>query len=191
MKQDSLNHFRSRCRQTLLPSLLLSILSASVTLAQRPRTDAPSTERLRAHISHLSSNKLEGRRTGTSGARLAAEYIANEFARYGLMRSVGVDRPGMSILEADSPRRYMQEFPYVATPELGKGNTLSVRSRPDGVPLDLRLGEDWMPLGFSSNQQINNLPAVFVRYGIAATDLQRDDYAGVDVKNRSEERRVG
>src|SRR5688572_16591094 len=125
MKQEPLNHFRSPYRQTVLPPLLLIILSVSVALAQRPRTDTPSTEQLRAHISHLASDKLEGRRTGTSGARQAAEYIANEFARYGLNRSVGVDRPGMSILEADSPRRYMQEFPYVATPALGKANALS------------------------------------------------------------------
>ena len=40
-----------------------------------------SAERLRAHVTYLASDKLEGRRTGTPGARLAAEYIVREFAR--------------------------------------------------------------------------------------------------------------
>src|SRR2546428_14169801 len=101
--------------------ILLTTLSA-VALAQQPQT--PSVDRLREIISYLASDKLERRRTGSSGANLAAEYIAREFARYGMRRSVGVDLPGMSRLEADSPRRYMQEFPYVAGVELGKHNAM-------------------------------------------------------------------
>src|SRR5258708_25901174 len=86
------------------------------------QTLTPSVENLREHITYLASDKLEGRRTGSAGANLAAEYIARQFSRYGLRRSNGVDLPGMSILEADSPKRYMQEFPYVAGIELGQGN---------------------------------------------------------------------
>src|SRR3989454_12530099 len=107
---------------------LTIILALSVAaIAQQPApTNVPSVERLRAHIEYLASDKLEGRRTGSPGANLAAEYIAREFSRYGLRRSIGRDLPGMSILEADSPRRYMQEFSYVAGVELGKNNLLSV-----------------------------------------------------------------
>src|SRR2546422_8053428 len=103
---------------------LTIILALSVAaIAQQPApTNVPSVERLRAHIEYLASDKLEGRRTGSPGANLAAEYIAREFARYGLRRSIGYDTQGMSILEADSPHRYMQEFPYVAGVELGKPN---------------------------------------------------------------------
>jgi len=167
--------------------LLIVILALNVTLAQQPApTNAPSLERLRAHIEFLASDKLEGRRTGSPGANIAAEYIAREFSRYGLRRSIGRDLAGMSILEADSPRRYMQEFPYVAGVELGKGNELTFRliANPESkaVPLKtdasfaMKAGEDWMPLGFSTNGQIKNAPAVLVGYGITAADLKYDDY---------------
>ncbi|HEV7842570.1 MAG TPA: M28 family peptidase, partial [Pyrinomonadaceae bacterium] len=128
-------------------------------------------ERLRAHISYLASDKLEGRRTGSAGANMAAEYVAREFSRYGLRRSIGRDLPGMSILEADSPRRYMQEFPFVAGVELGKNNSMTFTS------LDLRIGEDWMPLGLSASARVENAPVVFVGYGITAANQNYDDYS--------------
>src|SRR5712691_9712627 len=119
-------------------------------LAQQPAPqNTPSVERLRAHITYLASDKLEGRRTGSAGANLAAEYIAREFSRYGLRRSIGYDTQGMSILEADSPHRYLQKFPYLAGVALGKQNVLSIQG-PNGPSIDLRVGEDWMPMGFSS-----------------------------------------
>src|SRR5206468_5876536 len=99
------------------------LLALSAVAQQQRAVDAvPSVERLRAHVTYLASDKLEGRRTGSEGANLAAEYIAREFSRYGLRRSIGGDLPGMSILEADSPHRYMQEFGYVAGVELAKNN---------------------------------------------------------------------
>ncbi|MCA1593550.1 MAG: M20/M25/M40 family metallo-hydrolase [Acidobacteria bacterium] len=170
--------------------LLLALVLASNTFAQQKSADAsaPDAERLRAHIAYLASDKLEGRRTGSGGANLAAEYIAREFARYGLRRSVGVDLPGMSRFEADSPRRYMQEFPYVAAVELGKGNAMALTSnaRPDmdTETLILRVGEDWMPLGFSANGRAESLPVAFAGYGIAASELNYDDYKSADVKDR-------
>jgi aminopeptidase YwaD len=179
------------------------ILAISITAAAQQRhadEAAPSVERLRAHISYLASDKLEGRRTGSPGADAAAEYIAREFSRYGLRRSIGRDLPGMSILEADSPHRYMQEFPFVAGVELGKNNSMLLTPRAQAAAtqtaspaaqtgaraasLDLRLGEDWMPLGFSSNVNLTNAPATFVGYGIKADEVAYDDYAGIQIKDR-------
>jgi hypothetical protein len=155
---------------------------------QRSDDTAPSVLRLRAHVQHLASDKLEGRRTGDEGARLAAEYIAGEFSRYGLKRSIGRDLPGMSRLEADSPRRYMQEFPFIAGVELGKNNTMLFTPggsiEPRGKSLDLRIGEDWMPLGFSSNARLEFQEAIFVGYGIKADELNHDDYNNVPVRDR-------
>ncbi|MEP6740988.1 MAG: M20/M25/M40 family metallo-hydrolase [bacterium] len=132
-------------------------------------------------------DKLEGRRTGSEGANLAAEYIAKEFSRYGLQRSIGYDTQGMSILEADSPNRYLQKFPYVAGVELGKRNELTVKllanpnSKNEPLKADVfftpRLSEDWLPLGLSAPGKIVNVPAVLVGYGITASELKYDDYA--------------
>jgi hypothetical protein len=187
--------------------LSLSLILASVfsAIAQQSVNDfALGVERLRAHISYLASDKLEGRRTGSAGANMAAEYVAREFARYGLRRSIGRDLPGMSILEADSPHRYMQEFPFVAGVELGRNNsmlftprslatnaatkavpgeTATVQSSARAASLDLRPGEDWMPLGFSASASLPSTPAVFVGYGIKTDELSYNDYAGAEVKN--------
>ena len=166
-------------RISLLVALVVAISIAAGGQQTQPQF-APRVERLRAHIEYLASDKLEGRRTGSPGANLAAEYIAREFSRYGLRRSIGRDLPGMSILEADSPRRYMQEFPYVAGVELGKANELSFSLANNASASKLSVGDDWMPLGISSNGRIENTSAVFVGYGITAADLRYDDYANAN-----------
>ncbi len=164
--------------------LLISALVASALAQQPSPASAPSVERLRGDVEYLASDKLTGRRTGSDGANLAAEYIAREFARIGLRRSIGYDTAGMSILEADSPNRYLQKFPYVAGVELGKRNLLSIRMKEKQAPVAFRAVEDWMPLGFSAAGNRKGLAATFVGYGITAADLKHDDYAKANVKDR-------
>jgi len=156
---------------------LIAAIFIAVGGQQIQPQNAPSVERLRAHIEFLASDKLEGRRTGSPGANLAAEYIAREFSRYGLRRSIGRDLPGMSILEADSPKRYLQEFPYIAGVELGKGNELSFAQEKDSSMTRLRVAEDWMPLGLSVNTKIERAEYIFVGYGITATELKYNSYS--------------
>jgi len=153
-------------------------------LAQQPEPkSAPSVERLREHVEYLASDKLEGRRTSSAGAKLAAEYIAREFSRYGLRRSIGYDTAGMSILEADSPRRYLQQFPYVASLSLGRDNLFYVNpGRADDIA-QFRVEEDWMPLGFSSGGHIQKAEYRFVGYGITAAEQKYDSYAGINMTN--------
>jgi aminopeptidase YwaD len=176
--------------RNLLRLSLLLLIALSVVAQQNPSGSeiAPSAERLREHVTYLASDKLEGRRTGSAGARLAAEYIVREFARYRL-------RPGGT--ERDGERLYMQQFPFVAGVELGRNNamrltrtnllTAAPNQSPSNTqkdqPFDLSLGEDWMPLGFSGNGRLTSAPATFVGYGITARDLNYDDYAGY-VKGR-------
>lgn len=178
----------------LLTCLGIAIFAIATVAQQRTATNVPNVKRLRAHIEYLASDKLEGRRTGAPGANLAAEYIAREFSRYGLRRSIGYDTAGMSILEADSPNRYLQKFPYVAGVELGKSNELTFRlvANPTSkaVPLkadasfSLRLGEDWSPLGLSAQGRIENMPAVLVGYGLTVGELKYDDYAGAKANGK-------
>src|SRR5215211_8883500 len=93
----------------LLALLLLAPSALAQSAAQPP---APDVERLRAHVTYLASEKLEGRRTGTSGAQEAARYVAREFMRVGV-------RPGAHVAcDELNESCYMQEFPYVAGVEL-------------------------------------------------------------------------
>ncbi|HEV3151368.1 MAG TPA: peptidase M28, partial [Acidobacteriaceae bacterium] len=41
-------------------------------------------ERIRASVKYLADDKLEGRGPGTEGDRLAAKYLSEQFASYGL-----------------------------------------------------------------------------------------------------------
>ena len=45
---------------------------------------AVDPERIRSHVRFLASDLLEGRGTGQRGGDIAAEYIATQFALYGL-----------------------------------------------------------------------------------------------------------
>ena len=54
----------------VLLSLTLAIAFSNAALAQQSATNvAPSAERLRSHVTFLASDKLEGRRTGTTAPR--------------------------------------------------------------------------------------------------------------------------
>src|SRR5215207_8299535 len=163
----------------LLLALLLLSPSALAQSAAKPAA-APDVERLRAHVTYLASEKLEGRRTGTGGAQEAARYVAREFMRLGL-RPAG-NTPTDDLTEAS----YFQEFPYVAGVELGKGNALTATRRADAGPpmaIDFRAGEDWMPLGFGSNGKVE-APVVFVGYGITAAEQNHDDYRGAGASGK-------
>lgn len=175
--------YKSLRRSSLVVALIVA-LSLATLGQQRATHSAPSIERLRAHIEYLASDKLGGRRTGSPGSKLAAEYIAHEFSRYGLRRSIGYDTAGMSILEADSPNRYLQEFPYVAGVELGNNNLFFVNPGKADDIAQFMVGEDWMPLGFSSNGSIKAAEMVFAGYGISSAELKYDDYAASPAKDR-------
>ena len=156
-------------------ALGLALVLSTSALAQQQANSAnePSAQKLQQHISYLASDVLNGRRTGTQGANDAASYIAGEFARLGLRPTV--EKAGIS--KRGSLAKYLQFFPYVAGVELGTGNVLAVLNQ------NPRAGQDWMPLGFSSNAKVQGELA-FVGFGITASELNHDDYAGDIAKNR-------
>jgi len=166
-------------RRFLNVALVLSLTLSVTVFAQKPST--PVIDRLRHKVIYLASDRLDGRRTGTQGANDAAHFIAGEFTLLGL-------RPGIQTAKAGRPRgearaRYLQPFPYTADVALGKNNQFHVHGHPvDGV--DLRVGEEWMPLGFSSNASTASATAIFAGYGISSSGLKYDDYAVSNTKDR-------
>ncbi len=163
-------------------SLILLAALSLAALAQQPSTSTPSINRLQQIIAYLASDALEGRRTGTPGANDAAHYIAGEFSLLGL-------RPGMQMAGPARTRgevraRYLQPFPYVASVDLGKDNLFFVNPGRADDTAQFLVGEDWMPLGFSSNGSIKAAEMVFAGYGISSAELKYDDYAVSNVKDR-------
>src|SRR2546421_1233973 len=169
-------------RRLLNAALILSLASSIAVFAQQPSASVPSVNRLQQIIAYLASDALDGRRTGTPGANDAAHYIAGEFSLLGL-------RPGMQMTGAARTRgeiraRYLQPFPYVAGVELGKTNQFSLYPVNQDETAQFRVGEDWMPLGLSSNAEIKNAEVQFAGYGISSAELKYDDYAISHVKDR-------
>ena len=162
--------------------LLLALLLSAAAFAQQPSSSTPSVDRLRQVISYLASDALEGRRTGTPGANDAAHYIAGEFNRYGLRPGMQIARPART--RGENQARYLQPFPFVASVGLGNKNLLFVNPGRADDMAQFKVGEDWMPLGFSTNASIKNAEMVFAGYGISSADLKYDDYAVSNAKGR-------
>jgi hypothetical protein len=162
--------------------VLLLTLSLTVALAQQPSSTTPSVDRLHQIIAYLASDSLEGRRTGTRGATDAARYIAGEFKRYGLTSGSAAIRTGRT--DGEPVERYLQRFPYIASVELGGRNLLMFDPRTPDNLTSFKVGQDWMPLGFTSNGAMQGSETVFAGYGISSAELKYDDYAVSNVKDR-------
>jgi len=66
-------------------AVLLVFIISCTTSKKISQSDEQTLENLRNHIQYLSDDKLEGRRAGSPGERLAMEYISNQFRVIGLI----------------------------------------------------------------------------------------------------------
>jgi Zn-dependent M28 family amino/carboxypeptidase len=127
-------------------------------------------ENIEAHVRFLSHDLLEGRGTGQRGGDLAAEYIATQFALYGL-------KP------AGDKGTFMQKVPMVGiTP--GADTRFSLVPA-NGHARDLKPLDEYV--AFDQTQQPSSdidAEIVYVGYGIEAPEYNWDDYKGVDVKGK-------
>ena len=126
-----------------------------------------TAEEIKQHITFLASDELKGRDSGTEEIKEAADYIANEFSSYGIAPAFN--------------NNYFQEFSFIKTIELTNKNNLAFKS--NGNDLKLNLNEDYITVPFSGNADVN-AKLVFAGFGISAPDLEYDDYAGTDVKDK-------
>jgi len=150
-----------RSRIALFVLLLAAATAALAGIASNPPRG------LSYDVHFLASDALEGRFSGSSGARVAARFIAERFAALGL--------------EPRGEDGYLQPFEFIAGVHPGPDNSLVV-ALPDGEHV-ARLEDDYRPLAFSSSGDAAG-EVVFAGYGIASTDLGYDDYAGLDVEGK-------
>ncbi len=127
-------------------------------------------EHIRAHVRFLSHDLLEGRGTGQRGGDIAAEYIATQFALYGL-------KP------AGDNGTYLQKVPMVGL-ETQPATTFSLVPN-SGEVMSLKRFDDYVATDNSQNaESVVDAPLVYVGYGITAPEYQWDDYKGTDVKGK-------
>jgi hypothetical protein len=146
----------------------------------KAQTSGASEKNLRAHVEYLASEKLEGRRTGETGATFAAGYIANMFAGYKLKAGF------TSTAKGKTNANYLQTFPFVTGVRMAdEGNRFSLDvSKSDGQKMTFSEEMAFKPVGFSPNAEIGNTEVVFVGYGIVSDELKYDDYKNSNINGR-------
>jgi Zn-dependent M28 family amino/carboxypeptidase len=127
-------------------------------------------EHIRWHVRYLSHDLLEGRGTGQRGGDIAAEYIATQFAEYGL-------KP------AGDNGSYLQKVPLVGITTLPETQFSLVPKH--GGTMNLKALEEYVATDQTQQGQSDvDAEIVYVGYGIEAPEYNWDDYKGVDVRGK-------
>ncbi len=112
--------------------LALILLTSQNVFAQQSREDKKIEEGVKKTVRYLADDKLEGRRTGTPGEKMAYEYIQKEFKNAGLQT-----------FTAD--KSYIQPFDVNDGKETGAANAFTLNGRV------MQLNKDYFPYPFSAN----------------------------------------
>jgi hypothetical protein len=175
--------FRSRS-VLLLPTLALagacSAPPASAPAAASLTIDSPEVatvlagvkgDQIKAHMSVLADDKMEGRGPGGAGYEAALQYVETAVKSYGLA-------------PAGENGGFRQKVPLRNSVVVDTASAMSIQG-PGGKKLtygtDFLLSAD--PL--REDVAIESAPVAFVGYGVSAPGLGYDDYAGgIDVKGK-------
>ncbi|QDU96760.1 M20/M25/M40 family metallo-hydrolase [Lignipirellula cremea] len=149
---------------------LLACLAPALSAAENI-----ADSRLANTARYLSSDELAGRGVGEKGIDQAAEFIAAEFKKMGLKTD---------LIEGAPYQKFTITIEAVQGPPEQNKLTL-VGPAKDGKPqqVELTLGQDFTPLAIGGSSVLD-APLVFVGYGITAADLEYDEYANLDVKDK-------
>lgn len=124
------------------------------------------------YVKELSSEKYDGRLTGTPGFNKAAQWAADLFKRWNI-------KPG------GDKGTYTQNFPNPYTLVL-PGDEISLQislENGDVVRKPYVFENDFFP-GSTSDSGTVTAEVVYVGYGITAPELNYDEYKGVDTKGK-------
>ena len=148
--------------------LALSLAGCLASLSGVAASESPiSPARMSATVKTLASDAFEGRAPGTRGEQKTVEYLIRRFRALGLQ-------------PAGEHGGWTQPVPLVH-------NTAGVPTRLEvsvgGSILPLVAGRDISPRSIRPLSQvtIHDAPMVFVGYGVAAPELDWDDYKGFDL----------
>src|ERR1700730_16243763 len=152
----------------LMSRLLLLGAATALTaaLAQNPGPDRIRVVDLRADLTFLASDALEGRRSLQRGSEVAIEFLAAEFAKAGLKPVAGAS--------------YLQPVPLIEYRI--DTNQSSVAIERGGERRVLKYNADFF--GGSAFEAKVEGPLVFAGYGITAPEFGCDDYASIDVRGK-------
>ena len=144
------------------------------TATEAPRFSGEiTTNDLRAVVSYLASDELEGRLAGSAGGRLAADYIAAQMKRIGL-QPVGTNNGFFQPYEFNAGARVLTNANRLVVTPAG------------GTPVEFAVERDFRPLSFSASAEAEG-EVVFAGYGLSVPGKPGegyDSYAGLNVSNK-------
>jgi len=120
--------------------LLLTACSSSKKINKE---DVQLPVNLKSHISYLADDKLEGRRTGTPGEKLAMEYISGQFSSIGL--------------QAKGTNGFYQAFEVNEGKQMDPSTQFSINGN------KLEAGKDFFPMAYSAGISMEALPSIAVQ----------------------------
>jgi Zn-dependent M28 family amino/carboxypeptidase len=156
-------------RYRLLPLLIVSLFAPSLRASAADAPPAISAERIKAAVTYLASDRLEGRGPGTRGEELTTDYLADEFKKAGL-------KP------AGERGTYLQPVPLVRVFTSPKS---TLRASKGNETLDIVCDEEFSGMSHTQTELAEfDAEAIFVGHGIAAPEFAWDDYKDIDVKGK-------
>ena len=143
---------------------------------QAHNASTPTKISIQQRVEFLASDELEGRMTGSEGAKRAAEHIKTQFGKLNL-KPIGDEASYFQAFEFTAGRRIIAEE-----------NRFHLTRQMHGAEqvMEFSVERDFQPLSFSRNGVVEG-EVVFVGYGLTVPgELGEgyDAYAGLDVKDK-------
>lgn len=143
--------------------LFLFFIISQPALAQKNFPEEKVLKNLKKHVTFLADDKLEGRRTGSAGEKLAADYITGQFKKSGIKPYNGTT--------------FLQPFTVNDGRSVAEGSSLVI----DG---DTLKPDDYFPLGFSGSGYADaslRSGKIFL-FDLAATLLESHSQPHIDME---------
>lgn len=172
------------CNFRVFSSPSLNEISPSQSEATSAINDQAIEQSLKSHVEFLADDKLKGRNTGSAEYEIAAQYVASHFQQFGLT-------PGGDISGDDENRdnvsnegkSWFQTVPLIKS-HINESSVKMVASNPDSL-IEFSYPQHFALLP-SATSPVDKVKAslVFVGYGIDSLELNRNDYAGLDIQGK-------
>ena len=129
--------------------VLVSLIIVQISFGQKKKSsrlskaDQATVTNLQSHINFLASDKLEGRRAGSNGEKLAGEYISQKFQEAGL--------------QPKGNEGFFQAFEIYDGKQINSATHFIINEN------RLAIDKDFFPFPFSPNISIEALPSIAVQ----------------------------
>lgn len=150
--------------------LLQSVSAQPIPAEAQQAARSVQPQAIEAHMRYLADDKLAGRKPGSPGYELAAQYVEKQFKTLGF-------------LPAGQRNTYRQAVPLRKAQV--REEACSMVMVQGGTERELIYGTNFF-LSPNFGQPVSEVSAdvVFVGFGVSAPELGYDDYAGIDVRGK-------